>query len=243
MDRRIRILRFFLVTAGLAAGAGVTLAATQIYRFTHSAVPNDLKAAGQVVIRAIDARTSETTLTLAGLTPHKAYAAHYHALGPQTSADPCQTAGPVTLGFPPFTASSTGRATVRLTAPSATLAGNAGAYINVHLADDLKVVPLCAAIIRGRPAAAGPAVPKGATVVIGDNRFQPATLTVKVGTTVTWKHQGAAVHNVISLEPPALHSNDLEQGETYAYLFSKAGRYTYYCSYHAGMTGTIIVTD
>ncbi|GMA14193.1 hypothetical protein GCM10025871_05240 [Deinococcus metallilatus] len=220
------------------------MAPTQVYTFKHNAVPNDPKASGRAVVRAIDASTSETTLTLTGLTPNKAYAAHYHALGPQANADPCMTNGPVTLGFPPFTASAAGRATVKLTAPTSKVAGNAGAYINVHAADDLNVIPLCAAIRQTNPGTlTSPAPKKVASVMIADNLFQPATLTVEVGTTVTWKHQGAAVHNVISLADPSLHSSDLGKGESYSYTFNKAGTYAYYCSYHEGMNGTIIVND
>lgn len=245
------ILSSSLAGGLLLVGIGASAAApTQVYTFKHTAERTDPKASGRVVVRAAGTDTLETTLTLSGLTPNKAYAAHYHALGPQASADPCMTNGPVTLGFPPFRASATGRATVKVTAEASKVAGNAGAYINVHAASDLKVVPLCAALRRTSPASGSPVVTPAPTVLkaaitvsIGDHVFQPKMVTVKAGTTVTWKHQGAAVHNVVSLTTPSLRSADLEKGESYSYTFSKAGTYDYYCSYHEGMTGTIIVTD
>ncbi|MDP9765728.1 cupredoxin domain-containing protein [Deinococcus enclensis] len=75
------------------------------------------------------------------------------------------------------------------------------------------------------------------------NRFEPATLRVKVGTTVVWQQEDTALHNVISAELPTLRSSDLRRGDTYRHTFTQAGTFTYYCSYHAGMTGTVIVTD
>lgn len=238
----------------LGIGAAATVP-TQVHMFKHTAERTDPKAGGRAVVRPAGTNMLETTLTLTGLTPRKAYAAHYHALGPGASSDPCASNGPVTLGFPPFTASATGRATVKVTAEASKLAGNAGAYINVHAASDLKVVPLCAAVRRAPPAARSSAAPPpsvtpapatstaAVNVAIGDHVFQPRVITVKTGTTVTWKHQGAALHNVISLTTPSLRSDDLKKGESYSYTFSKAGTYEYYCSYHEGMNGTIIVTD
>ncbi|MFD1730855.1 hypothetical protein ACFSC4_06810 [Deinococcus malanensis] len=52
----------------------------------------------------------------------------------------------MTVGFPPFTADASGRATVSVTNEMAKIAGDQGAYINVHHGDALSVVPLCAPI-------------------------------------------------------------------------------------------------
>ncbi len=43
---------------------------------------------------------------------------------------------------------------------------------------------------------AADAAPKGKTVVIRDNRFAPASVTVAKGATVTWAWRGKAAHNV-----------------------------------------------
>lgn len=91
-----------------------------------------------------------TTLNLTGLTPGKTYAAHYHAFGPDSATDPCASNGPVSVGFPSFTADAAGRATVSVTSDPAKTAGNLGAYINVHYGDDLQVIPLCASIRTSR---------------------------------------------------------------------------------------------
>jgi hypothetical protein len=40
----------------------------------------------------------------------------------------------------------------------------------------------------------------------------------------------------------ALHPPTLSQGQTWSYTFSKAGTYSYICSIHPNMTGSITVT-
>jgi superoxide dismutase, Cu-Zn family len=100
-------------------------------------------ASGIAKIVALSDGTNATTLVLAGLPANAAYAAHYHALG-VVSSDPCKSAGPITLGFANFTSDASGNATVRLLGLSAKIAGDLGAYINVHLASDVNNVPLCA---------------------------------------------------------------------------------------------------
>ena len=87
-----------------------------------------------------------TTLSLKGLTPNKAYIAHYHKFGIDSSTDPCASNGPVTAGFPPFTADAKGTASVTMKTDKAKIAGDEGAYINVHYASDPSVVPICAPV-------------------------------------------------------------------------------------------------
>jgi len=69
--------------------------------------------------------------------------------------------------------------------------------------------------------------------------FHPGTLTVSVGTTVTWTDKDFVVmHNVIG---SGWGSDNLSRGNTFSYTFTQAGTYTYKCSHHPWMKGTIIV--
>lgn len=124
--------------------------------FKHNPISADPQAAGTAQV-AMDMMMRDgmmsrasgmvtTTLTLSGLTPGKTYASHYHAFGPASNTDPCASNGPVTVGFPPFTADANGRATVSVTNERAKIEGDQGAYINVHYGDNLAIVPLCAPI-------------------------------------------------------------------------------------------------
>ncbi|WP_424952040.1 fasciclin domain-containing protein [Deinococcus sp.] len=125
--------------------APVTTGPAATYTFKHNPNTADPSAAGTAV--ATTGGTSVTTvLTLTGLTAGKAYIAHYHAYGPDSSTDPCASNGPVTVGFPNFTADASGKATVTLTNDASKIAGDSGAYINVHFASDPSVVPICAPV-------------------------------------------------------------------------------------------------
>lgn len=78
------------------------------------------------------------------------------------------------------------------------------------------------------------------TIITIDNfTFSPAQLTVKAGTTVTWKNQDDIPHTVVSAGK--FKSKALDTDDSYAFTFTVAGDYTYFCSLHPHMTGTIKV--
>jgi plastocyanin len=94
-------------------------------------------------------------------------------------------------------------------------------------------------------AAAAPTNTTGAAgnaVDVANFHFSPATLTVKVGTTVTWKGVSGS-HTVTSdAGAPMAFDQPISQGSTVTVTFTKAGTYNYHCSIHASMHGTIVVT-
>ncbi len=79
----------------------------------------------------------------------------------------------------------------------------------------------------------------GPSVQIRGFAFAPATLTVKVGTKVTWTQDDATVHTVS--DTGVFDSGTLPKGQTYSYTFGKAGTYHYLCTIHPYMKGTVIV--
>jgi plastocyanin len=83
----------------------------------------------------------------------------------------------------------------------------------------------------------------GATEVKIDNfSFGPATLTVAVGTTVTWTNRDDIPHTVVSTDDPkTFKSKVLDTDEKFSYTFAKAGTFSYFCSIHPKMTGKIVV--
>jgi plastocyanin len=80
----------------------------------------------------------------------------------------------------------------------------------------------------------------GAQITIENFEFNPATLTVPTGTTVTWISHDDEPHTVTSSDG-VFASPGLDADETYSYTFSTPGTYTYHCKLHPHMTGTIIV--
>lgn len=72
--------------------------------------------------------------------------------------------------------------------------------------------------------------------------FSPQSLTVKVGTTVTWTNMDSAGHDVKAADG-SWGSDTLNNGQSYSHLFDKAGTYPYVCTFHPKMVGTITVTQ
>jgi plastocyanin len=68
--------------------------------------------------------------------------------------------------------------------------------------------------------------------------FNPAELSVEVGTTVKWTNNDQAPHQISGA---GFESQSLGQGESYTFTFDKVGTYNYHCAIHPSMLGKIIV--
>jgi plastocyanin len=91
-----------------------------------------------------------------------------------------------------------------------------------------------------------PMADEKAAVTIKSYKFDPQTLEVKVGTTVTWTNQDSKDHTVSSGTPDeakdAPLNGDMDgEGKTYSYTFKEAGEFPYYCKNHHGMRGKVVV--
>jgi len=84
--------------------------------------------------------------------------------------------------------------------------------------------------------------PSSPEVAIKGFAFSPATLTVKVGTTVKWTNKDSVAHTVTS-DTGLFDSGDLAAGDTFSFTFNQAGTFAYHCTMHPSMTATIIVTE
>ena len=76
-------------------------------------------------------------------------------------------------------------------------------------------------------------------VMIDNFTFEPAQLTVKLGTTVTWKNPDDIPHTIVSAGK--FRSKTLDTDDSYSFTFTTAGDYKYFCSLHPHMTGMIKV--
>lgn len=77
-------------------------------------------------------------------------------------------------------------------------------------------------------------------VSIIDFAFEPAELTVAMGTTVTWTNDDDVTHTVTA-DDGAFDSGNLPSGETFSHTFDEAGTFPYHCEIHPGMTATVVV--
>src|SRR6516164_5540763 len=119
--------------------------------------------------------------------------------------------------------------------PSVTFGSNGGGTPGMPGMSGMPSMP-------GAPSAtASPAAVAGDQVSIDNFAFAPATLTVKVGTTVTWTNRDEEPHTVAASDG-SFHSPGMGTGATYSHTFPTAGKFDYVCSIHPSMHGTVVVT-
>jgi plastocyanin len=85
----------------------------------------------------------------------------------------------------------------------------------------------------------GAARAEDSIVTIDNFTFQPAELTVKPGTTVTWKNHDDIPHVIVSAGK--FRSKTMDTDDSFSFTFAAAGDYKYFCSLHPHMTGIIKV--
>ena len=83
---------------------------------------------------------------------------------------------------------------------------------------------------------------KSYSIDISNFAFNPASLSLKVGDSVTWTNKDSASHTVTSDSGSELGSNALSNGQSYSHTFNTPGTYSYHCTIHPMMTGTISVS-
>jgi len=79
-----------------------------------------------------------------------------------------------------------------------------------------------------------------ATVLIEDFSYKPASITVKVGTTVTWVQKDGVRHTVTSNDG-IFDSGLLSKDFSWNYPFNETGNFDYYGMPHPYMKGTVEV--
>ncbi len=78
------------------------------------------------------------------------------------------------------------------------------------------------------------------TITIHNLAFDPSTIIVTVGTTVTWVNNDGTTHTVTA-DGGAFDSGSLAGGATFQFTFDQVGDFAYHCSIHPSMQGTISV--
>jgi plastocyanin len=77
-------------------------------------------------------------------------------------------------------------------------------------------------------------------VKIDNFTFNPATITVKAGTTVTWTNGDDIPHTVVATAK-AFKSKVLDTNDKFSFTFTTPGSYEYFCSLHPHMKASIVV--
>ena len=112
---------------------------------------------------------------------------------------------------------------------------------NVWVASSIAPVMIAMILLAGSSNVTASDKPSAAATVKIDNFvFGPQTLTVPVGTTVTWTNSDDIPHTSVSTDG-VFKSKVLDTDENFSYTFTKAGTYPYYCTIHPKMTGKVVV--
>ncbi len=76
------------------------------------------------------------------------------------------------------------------------------------------------------------------TVMMKNQAFSPANLTVQAGEKVTWTNDDLTAHDVTFTD---FASGQMAPGQSYEHVFLSAGNFSYHCAIHPSMTGQITV--
>jgi plastocyanin len=117
--------------------------------------------------------------------------------------------------------------------------------VGLLLASALAVaLTACTTSGSGSNAGAGEPVATSTVNLPPSYRFEPASITVKAGTTVTWTNSDNFTHSV-QFKDGGLPADAMlmKPGERTTYTFATAGTFHYQCSLHPqNMQGTVTVT-
>ena len=116
---------------------------------------------------------------------------------------------------------------------------------------------LVVSVAGGSVASAVTAAPSGAdgssaaaatkTVRMNDETFSPATVTIGKGSSIRWTNNSGRTHTTTSVKKKAdgsrLWNRVVSDGGSYTRKFGKAGTFRYFCAFHDGMVGKVVVTS
>lgn len=93
------------------------------------------------------------------------------------------------------------------------------------------------------PEESAPAPIEGeAFVEISGSNFSESTLTIRVGTVVTWTNTSDNEHTVTS-DDGVFNSSVSDGGGTFSFTFTETGEFPYHCEIHRSMKAKIIVVE
>lgn len=99
---------------------------------------------------------------------------------------------------------------------------------------------LCALSLALVLTTAAHAADSTATIEIRNFKFNPPALTVHAGESVTWINRDETPHTVAEANK-SFRSAALDTGDKFSHAFTAPGTYTYFCTMHPQMTGTVTV--
>lgn len=109
-----------------------------------------------------------------------------------------------------------------------------------RLSMPLALIAGIALLILAASVRAAPAQQQATVIEMRDNFFQPAQVTVRAGTTVTWRNMGQRPHTATASNN-AFNTGTVNPGAEMSVTLNTPGTYDYFCQFHDGMVGSIVV--
>ena len=100
----------------------------------------------------------------------------------------------------------------------------------------------CGSSSKSASSSTAPSTATGTTITIHNFMFNPPTLMVKTGSTVTVKNTDDTAHTVTALDG-SFDTKPIQPGKSATFTVAKAGTFKYHCNIHNYMMGTIQVTS
>ena len=84
----------------------------------------------------------------------------------------------------------------------------------------------------------GGGTPPDYTIYMKGSVFSVPSLTVTLGTKITWVNDDNMIHTVTA-DYAIFNSGDMNPGNSFSHTFNTAGTYNYHCVHHIGMTAVV----
>ncbi len=144
---------------------------------------------------------------------------------------------PTTTTLPPTTSSTLPTTTLpTTTAPTTTTAPPTSTSVPPTTTTSVPPASTTAPPTSTPPASTGAAV-----IAVAASGLNPATLTVPVGTTVTWNNTDQEDHTLVS-DTPGFTGAAIPASGNFEFTFNTAGTYNYHLGDDPAVKGTIVVT-
>jgi plastocyanin len=108
------------------------------------------------------------------------------------------------------------------------------------LAAAITIIAAAALVLTLAPGPDRASAQDSASVDIADFTFGPNSVTITAGGTVTWTNSDSAPHTATG-DGGSFDTGTMDPGGSASITFDTPGTYTYYCSIHPNMTGTVVV--
>ena len=118
----------------------------------------------------------------------------------------------------------------------------AGAAFYLNQGSDVVQTPKTEIDVMKKGNIEPPKIAEGKVYKVEIKDFKLPDLTINVGDTIEWTNEDSAPHTATA-DNKFFDTDRLEEGDSHKITFNKPGTFSYYCSIHPYMKGTVVVRE